>query len=118
MLYSEPRYTKDLDIVIGTNPEDIEAVRTALEDFGFPMSDEAAEQLAMPNRMISLGRPPFRIDILNQIEGIDFPEAWGRRNVVDVEGVQASFISREDLVASKRAAGRKQDILDLERLGA
>jgi predicted nucleotidyltransferase len=104
MLYTEPRYTKDLDVVIGTQPEELEGVRRALEEFGFPMSDDAAAKLALPNR------------ILNEIEGVPFDEAWHRRGVIDVEGVQAPFISLQDLIAAKRAAGRPQDLLDLAEL--
>lgn len=116
MLYTEPRYTKDLDLAISTQAEDVEALRKALEAFGFPMSDEAAAELAKPNKMISIDRPPSRIDILNQISGIEFDRAWERRTTVDIGGVDASFVSREGLLASKRAAGRPQDLLDLTRL--
>jgi predicted nucleotidyltransferase len=116
MLYTEPRYTKDLDVVIGTQPEELEGVRRALEEFGFPMSDDAAAKLALPNRMIKIGHPPSRINIPNEIEGVPFDEAWHRRGVIDVEGVQAPFISLQDLIAAKRAAGRPQDLLDLAEL--
>lgn len=116
MLYTEPRYTKDLDLAIGMEVVEVEAVRKALEAFGFPMSDEAAAELAQPNKMISIGRPPSRIDILNHVAGIDFQTAWERRTIIDIGGVAAAFLSREDLVKSKRAAGRPQDLLDLARL--
>lgn len=116
MLYSEPRYTKDLDIAIGTSPDEIRAFRTALEALGFPMADEAAEDLSRPNRMIKIGHPPARVDFLNQIDGVDFSAAWERRKVVDIDGVEVPFISLPDLIAAKRAAGRPQDLLDLEKL--
>ncbi|MBX3118610.1 MAG: nucleotidyltransferase [Fimbriimonadaceae bacterium] len=116
MKYTEPRYTKDLDIAVGIAPSNIEGVRQALKEFGFPMSDEAADQLKLPNSMISIGRAPSRIDILNEVKGIDFNQAWDRRNLVDIGGQEVAFISLADLIAAKEAAGRKQDLVDLTSL--
>lgn len=116
MLYTEPRYTRDLDLLIGTSPEGLDSFRLAFEEFGFPMSDEAAAELAQPNRMIKIGHPPSRIDVLNQIDGVDFDDAWERRNTVLIEGVEVPFISVEDLIAAKRAVGRQQDLIDIIEL--
>ena len=116
MLYTEPRYTKDLDVVIGVTEPDLSAFEKALEAFGFPLTPEAIVELRKPNRMISIGRPPARIDVLNELSGVDFNEAWDRRHVVDIEGEPVSFLSLQDLIAAKRAAGRPQDLLDLKSL--
>jgi predicted nucleotidyltransferase len=116
MLYADPRYTKDLDIMVGVSEADLLAVRKALHEFGFPMSDEAADELLLPKRMISIGRAPSRIDLLNELEGVDFEAAYSRRNIVDFGGVSVPFISKEDLIANKLAVGRPQDIQDLKRL--
>lgn len=116
MLYSEPRYTKDLDLFIAVGLEDLPKFRSALEEFGFPLTDEAVRQLAQPNKMITIGRPPIRLDFLNQIDGVDFETAWSRRQIFEVFGVQANVLSKQDLIAAKRASGRPQDLLDLERL--
>ena len=116
MLYTEPRYTKDLDIAVGVSEADVVAVRSALTEFGFPMSDEAANELRLPNRMISIGNPPVRIDILNELEGTDFDGAYERRNIVDIDGVPVSFLSKIDLISVKEAVGRPQDKQDLKRL--
>ncbi|MEQ1932956.1 MAG: DUF6036 family nucleotidyltransferase [Fimbriimonadaceae bacterium] len=116
MLYSEPRYTKDIDIAISRDQENVDRVRSALEEFGFPMSDQAALDLAQPNRMVKFGREPSRIDILNQVDGIDFDAEWNERNTRDVNGIAIAFISKRGLIDSKRACGRPQDLLDLTRL--
>lgn len=116
MLYTEPRYTRDLDLAVSAEPDDVAPLRKALAEFGFPLSDEAADELTKPNRMISIGRPPSRIDFLNQIRGIDFHQAWERRKTVDIDGVEVAFVSLEDLIRSKQAAGRPQDLIDLEHL--
>jgi hypothetical protein len=116
MLYAEPRYTKDLDIVIGVSEADIVGVAAALAEFGFPMSESAQAELRLPNRMIAIGRPPSRIDILNELTGVEFLAAWGRRRIVDIDGTPVPFLSLADLVDAKRGAGRPQDLLDLVSL--
>jgi hypothetical protein len=116
MLYTEPRYTKDIDIFVGVTDQEIESIGRAFEEFGFPMTPDLLEQLKLPNRMISIGRAPSRIDVLNELTGIDFDAAWQRRNVVSIEGLAVPFISLADLVEAKRASGRPQDLLDLRSL--
>lgn len=67
------------------------------------------------DRVAQLGYPPYRIDILTSIEGVEFDDAWSRRVVLDLDGVAVPFIGREDLITNKRVAGRPQDA-DVERL--
>jgi hypothetical protein len=63
-----------------------------------------------------MGNPPLRLEILTTIDGVEFSECYGRRVVSDVDGVPITFISLEDLKKNKRAAGRPQDLSDLDRL--
>jgi hypothetical protein len=66
-----------------------------------------------------MGREPFTVDILPEIDGVDFDHAWQRRIEVVIDpqnGLKASFISSEDLIAAKLAAGRPQDIADVAAL--
>ncbi len=63
-----------------------------------------------------MGVPPVRIDILMSIEGMSFSDAWKERNDIDFFGVQASFISIDDLIRSKKIAARPQDLIDVENL--
>lgn len=114
--YTNPRYTKDLDVVVALTDEDTGRAAEALKEFGFPLTDADLIELRTPNRMIVLGRPPSRIDILNGIDGIDFDEAYERRQLVDVRGETCCFLSLEDLIAAKKAAGRPQDRMDLKGL--
>jgi len=66
--------------------------------------------------MIASGRPPARIDILNEIPGNAFESAWLRRHTVTIDGVPAPFIAMIDLIEAKRANARPQDLVDLENL--
>lgn len=116
MYYSEPRYTKDLDVVIGISPDNARRVVDVMREFGIPIAPDEEAELTKPKKMIMMGSPPERIDILTTINGIDFETAWERRTLVPIGGEQAAFISREDLILAKRASGRPQDLLDLSKL--
>lgn len=114
--YTNPRYTKDLDVVVALTEEDTGRASEALKEFGFPLTDADLAELRTPNRMIVLGRPPSRIDVLNGIDGIDFDAAYERRQPVEIRGETCWFLSLEDLIATKKAAGRPQDKMDLKGL--
>ncbi|WKZ80166.1 MAG: hypothetical protein QY327_12600 [Fimbriimonadaceae bacterium] len=80
MYYTEPRYTKDLDIVVGVSELDIEGLSSALAEFGYPLTESQVEQWREPDRMIILGVPPSRIVLLNQLAGVDLrPPGKGGR---------------------------------------
>jgi hypothetical protein len=119
MLYTEPRYTKDLDIWVDSTEANAQRVYRALAEFGAPLAGIAASEFAKPDLIYQLGMPPSRIDILTSISGVNiFEEAWSRRKEADFDGVPALFVSIKDLVANKRATGRESDRIDCERLEA
>ncbi|MFZ2633894.1 MAG: DUF6036 family nucleotidyltransferase [Desulfosalsimonadaceae bacterium] len=111
--YAEPRYTKDLDLWISADVENARAVYQALSDFGAPLAELTAADFAQEGYFYQMGVPPVRVDILMGIPGVAFDEAWPRRVEVDFDDLMVPFISREDLVIAKRAAGRPQDLLDV-----
>jgi hypothetical protein len=114
--HSEPRFTKDLDLLIGTDPENLLRVVHALRRFGAPPT--ILEQLAAlgADEFLFLGAPPARVDFLRTIPGVEFRGAMSRAVRVDWDGVPVTVLSRDDLIASKRAAGRERDLRDLKRL--
>ena len=63
-----------------------------------------------------MGAPPVRVDMFRRIQGLDFDQAFSNHLDVEWDGVQVSIIGRDDLIAAKRAAGRPQDLLDVESL--
>lgn len=103
-------------MVIGLTEEDVFRASQALAEFGFPLTQDQVDELRKPNKMIVLGRPPVRIDVLNEISGVNFNEAYERRQSVVISGETCWFLSLEDLIAAERAAGRPQDLLDLKGL--
>lgn len=116
--YTEPRATKDLDIFIRSDEENSEAVYRALADFGAPLQNLAPVDFR-DGTCFQIGSPPERIDILQQIDGIAFDEAWKNRVEAQIEGeIQVAVISRDDLIRNKLASGREQDLLDVKKLRA
>jgi hypothetical protein len=114
--YAEPRFTKDLDLWISTDAANAGAVYQALLEFGAPIEEMTEKDFTEEGYFFQMGVPPVRIDILMGIPGMGFDEAWIRRNEVDFDQLLVPFISRDDLIIVKRAAGRPQDIIDADLL--
>jgi hypothetical protein len=113
-----PRYTGDLDILIRNSPENAERLETALADFGFAGLGLEAADFVDSSRVIQLGVPPNRIDLLTSITGVSFDEAWDDREEADLGGTRVKLIGRRALIRNKRATGQARDQADLEALGA
>jgi hypothetical protein len=116
MRYTEPRFTKDLDILIAVDDSNARAVYTALSEFGAPLHNLSAQDFAQEGYFYKMGSPPLRVDVLMSIPGVSFAEAWQNRETITLSKTEMHFISKSDLIKAKRAAGRPQDLLDLENL--
>lgn len=114
--YAEPRYTKDLDIWIEASVKNGERVFASLKQFKAPLFDLTPQDFSEEGSFYQMGRPPVRVDILMSIEGKSFADAWENRQHIDFFGVQANFVSLEDLIELKELAGRPQDLADVENL--
>ena len=115
-IYGHPRYTKDLDIWVFADASNATQLLAALEEFGFGSLGLSEDDFTTPGYVVQLGQPPARIDLLTSVTGVDFEDAWSRRETMSIDGVELSVISLEDLRANKRALGRHQDLADLEHL--
>jgi len=116
MKYTEPRFTKDLDLWISTDEQNSKAVFSALKEFGAPLKGLTPHDFTERGYFYQMGNPPFRLDIMMSIPGVEFETAWGHREEVLLEGLSIPFISRADLIRAKDASGRAQDLLDAENL--
>jgi hypothetical protein len=114
--FGHPRYTGDLDFWVGTDGANAERLLAVLGQFGFGSLGVVKEDLTTPNRVIQLGFPPARIDLLTSIDGCDFAACQSRKSVFVLDGLELSFISIEDFKVNKRATGRHKDLADLEAL--
>ncbi len=114
--YTEPRYTKDLDLWMEASAKNARAVFKALREFGAPLANLTAADFSQEGFFYQMGRPPARVDILMSIEGVRFADAWRNRVPTDFDGVPAHVIARNDLITNKRAVGRPQDLMDVTNL--
>jgi hypothetical protein len=114
--HSQPRATKDLDLWVKPDLSNATALYAALAEFGAPLEDLTPADFAEAGSFFRMGTPPFMVDILPEISGVEFDAAWSHRveAPIDAESsVIAAFISVDDLIAAKLAAGRPQDIADV-----
>jgi len=116
MKYSEPRFTKDLDVFIATDQDNANGVYSALREFGAPLENLTPNDFAHKGYFYQMGRPPLRVDIMMSIPGIEFEDAWENRETVRLDDLRILFISRSDLIQAKEASGRPQDKVDVEKL--
>jgi len=115
-VHAFPRFTNDLDIWIETDVKNAEKILQVLHDFGFKELEVTIEDLTNPDRIIQLGYPPLRIDLLTDIDGVDFSTAWGNKDSSSYGKQKINIINRELFIRNKLASGRKKDKEDLEKL--
>jgi len=119
IFHAQPRFTKDMDLFIKADPENANATYAALATFGAALQGIRPEDFADRSSFFRFGRDPKGFDILPNIPGVDFDAAWERRveTVIDpATGLKANFISADDLIAAKLAAGRPQDLADADAI--
>ncbi len=114
--YAEPRYTKNLDLWISTDANNAAAVYNALKTFGAPLTGLTEDDFSEEGYFYQMGVPPVRVDILMGIPGGDFEQSWHNRNEIDFDGLVVPFIPKDDLIQSKKASGRPQDLIDADLL--
>jgi predicted nucleotidyltransferase len=114
--YTEPRYTKDIDIWIERDLKNVGRLYKALKKFGAPLVNISEEDFMKKGTIYQIGVEPVRIDILADLSGVDFKRAWAARTKARYEDVPANVAGLDDLIKAKKEAGRKQDEVDLEKL--
>lgn len=114
--HGHPRYTGDLDIWVLVDGDNADRIILALDDFGFAGRGLTSDDFRAPGRVVQLGFPPLRIDVLTSIDGVTFGECLPHRMDLVVDGLTVPFIGLEDLRRNKAASGRSQDVADLAAL--
>jgi len=115
--YTEPRYTKDLDIWVEPSLKNAEKVYRALKEFGAPLQDVRVEDFTNPDLVYQIGVAPVRVDIIMSPAKIEFKEAWKNRKRVNlIEGVKVNIIGLDELIKMKKMAKRDTDKRDLKAL--
>ena len=110
------RATADLDVWIEISDKNAAKMVAVLTAFGFGVAALSAEIFAAKGRIVRMGNPPLRLEILNDISGVRFAECYRRRTLARIDGLQVNVIGRNDLIRNKKASGRQKDLDDLEHL--
>jgi hypothetical protein len=114
--HGRPRATGDLDVWVDPTPANAARVMQALADFGAPLTGVAEADFATPGVVFQIGVPPGRIDVITELTGLAFADAWGGRERGHFGELQVDFIGRDAFIRNKRATGRAKDLGDIEGL--
>jgi hypothetical protein len=116
--HGAPRASGDIDLFVRPSEENAGRVFTALQRFGAPLAAHgiSAADFSRPGAVYQMGLPPRRIDVLTEISGVSFDEAWASRVSAEVDGRGVHLIGREAFLKNKTAAGRPKDLADAARL--
>ncbi|HLG54083.1 MAG TPA: nucleotidyltransferase [Vicinamibacterales bacterium] len=114
--HGHPRATADIDIWVPRETETAHRLVSAIREFGFEAPELSADLFVRPDQVVRLGVPPLRIELLTTIAGVEFEECAPRAVITELGGVSVRIIALTDLKRNKRAAGRHQDLADLEHL--
>ena len=111
-----PRFTKDIDVFYRATPENTERLRAALFQFGFAEDALPPRLFSESGNIIKFGVEPVRVDLLNDIDGVDFAAA-APHTVRGIYGkTETTFIGKAELITNKKASRRTQDLADVEKL--
>jgi hypothetical protein len=111
-----PRMTGDIDFFMEISEENARKIETVLAEFGFGGLGLTAADFLQPGIIVQLGYPPNRIDLVTEISGVSFAEAWDHRVVSEFDGLRMVFIGKAALLANKAASARPKDLGDLASL--
>ena len=111
-VHGYPRATGDLDLWVFTSRENAEKVYKALGEFGAPLEQIDKDSFSKKGIIFQIGVAPCRIDIITQISGVEFEQAYPKRKEIEIDGIQIPVISKEDLIRNKESTGREKNKLD------
>ena len=114
--HGRPRATGDIDVWVRPTPENAKRLLSALTDFGFG-SLGLTESDILSGKVIQLGYPPVRIDLMTDLDGVTAEEVWAERVAGKFGDKPANYMSKRCLILNKKATGRPQDLADIDALG-
>jgi hypothetical protein len=116
-VHGRPRATGDLDVWVEPTPDNADRLVRALQQFGAPMGQVTVDDFSRPGIVFQMGLPPVRIDVLTELSGLTFDEAWPGRTQAAFGPVTVDVIGRDAFIKNKRTTGRAKDLGDIEALG-
>lgn len=116
-LHGAPRYSGGLEMYVRPDPENAARILAALAELGFGSVGLSEGDFSEPDHVVRLGQPPLCVDLTTSMSGVSWEEVFAHRVAGVYADVPVSYLAREQLIANKRACGRKKDLADLEALG-
>jgi hypothetical protein len=115
--HGAPRYTGNIEILVRPDEHNAKLVLKALAEFGFGSVGLKEKDFVLPDKVVQLGVPPVRVDIMTSLSGISWEEAHSGRVAGKYGDITVHYLGRKQFVANKKATGRRKDLADLEALG-
>ena len=110
------RATGDIDVWVRQSPENAGRLVAALRAFGFDVPDLVPDLFLVDGRIVRMGLPPNRVEVMTSVSGLAFEDAWARRETSDWDGLAVPVVGLADLRVNKTASGRAKDLADLDEL--
>jgi predicted nucleotidyltransferase len=114
--YGYPRFTKDIDIFFKNSDLNVKRIKKALISFGFTDRDLPDDLFYEKGNIIQFGIEPLRVDIINEIDGVNIEDALKNSIRGKYGKVEINFIGINELIKNKESTGREQDIIDAKKL--
>ncbi len=111
-----PRATVDMDIWIAIDEENVKKTILVIKEFGFNDPALTSEVFLKQKKIVRMGMPPIRIEILSDIDGVNFKDSFNKKIVDEIDGIKVNLIDLQSLKINKKASGRLKDLSDLEYL--
>ncbi|OGS57780.1 MAG: hypothetical protein A3J79_00755 [Elusimicrobia bacterium RIFOXYB2_FULL_62_6] len=115
--HGAPRYTGDLDLLVNPAAANAKKIMAALDKFGFGSLGLKAADFSAPGKVVQLGVPPVRVDILTSLTGLSWRKAAAGAVRGTYGGLRVRYLGKQGLIANKKALGRKKDLADIEAIG-
>ena len=115
--HGQPRYTGDIDVFVKPDKVNAQRVMSALNAFGFRSDELTSADFEKPDKIVQLGVPPVRVDIITALSGVSWEEAFSGKVAGFYDDLPVFFIGLKQFVLNKKATGRKKDLADIEALG-
>lgn len=115
--HGAPRFTGDIDIFVRPQEQNAARILDALNEFGFGSVGLTEKDFTTPHKVVQLGAPPVRVDLITSLTGVSWEQAAAGKSPGNYGDVPVFFIGRKEFIANKRAMARKKDLADIEALG-
>jgi len=115
-VHGYPRATGDIDIWVEPNQENAKKIFEVLGKFGSPVKEISEETFSTKGIIFQIGVPPRRIDLITEIDGVKFTNAYKNKKIVALQNLRVPFLSLKDLIRNKQSTGRAKDLLDVKYL--